>query len=83
MIPFFPANMAKSVVIGKIANCRTVLQRALRDHGEKIAGPAMSKKFRCPFISAFWKRFRKQSHWIRFGDMKGMQPMPIFLSSII
>ena len=30
-------TIANSVVIGKIANCRSVLQRALRDHGEKIA----------------------------------------------
>ncbi|MFZ5760568.1 MAG: type I-C CRISPR-associated endonuclease Cas1c [Thermodesulfobacteriota bacterium] len=30
------ASIARSAVIGKIGNCRTVLQRALRDHGEKI-----------------------------------------------
>lgn len=29
------AQVAKFVVTGKIANCRTVLQRALRDHGQK------------------------------------------------
>ncbi len=28
--------MARYVLTGKIANCRTVLQRALRDHQEKI-----------------------------------------------
>jgi len=32
----FSADIAKSVLIGKIANCRTVLQRLLRDHPEKI-----------------------------------------------
>lgn len=32
----FSAGMARSVVSGKIANSRTVLQRALRDHGDKI-----------------------------------------------
>lgn len=32
----FSADMAKAILTGKIANCRTVLQRALRDHGEKI-----------------------------------------------
>ena len=31
----FSAGMARMVLIGKIANSRTVLQRALRDHGEK------------------------------------------------
>ncbi len=30
------AQMAKSVLTGKLANCRTVLQRALRDHSEKL-----------------------------------------------
>ena len=34
--PAFSAAMARSVLIGKIANCRTVLQRALRDHSEKL-----------------------------------------------
>ena len=30
------AQMAKSVLTGKLANCRTVLQRALRDHSPKL-----------------------------------------------
>ncbi|WP_435548982.1 type I-C CRISPR-associated endonuclease Cas1 [Desulfobacterium sp. N47] len=34
--PAFSAEMAKAVLIGKIANCRTVLNRVLRDHSEKI-----------------------------------------------
>lgn len=34
--PFFSAGMARAVLIGKIANCRTVLQRALRDHAQKL-----------------------------------------------
>jgi len=32
----FSAGMAKAVVAGKLANCRTVLQRALRDHTQKM-----------------------------------------------
>jgi CRISPR-associated protein Cas1 len=32
----FSADIAKSVLTGKIANCRTVLQRALRDHAAKM-----------------------------------------------
>lgn len=32
----FSANVAKFILAGKIANCRTVLQRALRDHASKI-----------------------------------------------
>jgi len=30
------AEMARSVITGKLANCRTVLQRALRDHSDKL-----------------------------------------------
>jgi CRISP-associated protein Cas1 len=37
----FSARIAQAVVVGKIANCRTVLQRALRDHAESIPpGPS-------------------------------------------
>lgn len=32
--PKASARIARSVVIGKIANCRAVLQRSVRDHGE-------------------------------------------------
>jgi len=32
----YSARMAKYFVTGKIANCRTILQRALRDHSEKM-----------------------------------------------
>lgn len=34
--PDYAADMARFFLTGKIANSRTVLQRALRDHGEKI-----------------------------------------------
>jgi len=33
---YISAQMAKSVLTGKFANCRTVLQRALRDHSGKL-----------------------------------------------
>lgn len=32
----FSAGVATSCVLGKVANCRTVLLRALRDHGDKL-----------------------------------------------
>jgi CRISPR-associated protein Cas1 len=32
----FSARMAKYILTGKLANCRTVLNRALRDHSEKL-----------------------------------------------
>lgn len=34
--PTFSADMAKAVLTGKIANSRTVLQRAMRDHGDRL-----------------------------------------------
>jgi CRISP-associated protein Cas1 len=40
--PAFSAGVAKAILTGKIANCRTVLQRALRDHADKIAGKEVS-----------------------------------------
>jgi len=36
------AQMAKSVLTGKLANCRTVLQRALRDHSAKLNADKVS-----------------------------------------
>lgn len=36
-------SIARPVVIGKITNCRTVLQRALRDHPEKIDKSLLQK----------------------------------------
>jgi len=36
------ALIARCVVTGKVANCRTVIQRALRDHPEKIDFDALS-----------------------------------------
>jgi CRISPR-associated protein Cas1 len=34
--PACSAEVARSVLTGKIANCRAVLQRVIRDHGSKI-----------------------------------------------
>jgi len=40
--PDFSAQMARSFVTGKVANSRTVLQRVLRDHKEKIDTAAIT-----------------------------------------
>ncbi|MBW7897417.1 CRISPR-associated endonuclease Cas1 [Candidatus Brocadiaceae bacterium B188] len=37
------AIIARAILTGKIANCRTVLQRALRDHAEKVDADAISQ----------------------------------------
>ncbi|HNQ42643.1 MAG TPA: type I-C CRISPR-associated endonuclease Cas1c [Smithella sp.] len=39
----YSAQMAKYFVTGKIANCRTILRRALRDHSEKMNDDALSQ----------------------------------------
>lgn len=36
-------EVAKNVLAGKLANCRTVLRRALRDHGEKLDTQAIEE----------------------------------------
>ncbi|MDP3919323.1 MAG: type I-C CRISPR-associated endonuclease Cas1c [Candidatus Omnitrophota bacterium] len=36
------AEITQSVLTGKLANCRTVLQRAMRDHNDKVDGQALS-----------------------------------------
>jgi len=37
------AEMARAVLTGKLANCRTVLQRALRDHSDKLDADKVSQ----------------------------------------
>jgi CRISP-associated protein Cas1 len=37
------ASIARAILTGKVVNCRTVIQRALRDHPEKIDVDAMSQ----------------------------------------
>ncbi len=41
--PIFSARVAAACVLGKIANCRTVLLRALRDHADKIDTPVLQE----------------------------------------
>jgi CRISPR-associated protein Cas1 len=40
--PAGSARIGRAILIGKIANCRSVLNRALRDHGDKIDGDQVS-----------------------------------------
>jgi len=41
--PVRSANMARYFIIGKVANCRTVLQRVLRDHSGKVEEEALRR----------------------------------------
>ena len=44
--PETSANVSRAVLTGKIANCRVVLERALRDHSDKIDSDVMSSASR-------------------------------------
>jgi CRISP-associated protein Cas1 len=57
--PMASAQIARSVLIGKLANCRTVLQRALRDHGDKIDQATMQRAIQ--MISAALKRLPNEN----------------------
>jgi len=50
------ANISKALVIGKLANCRTVLQRALRDHSSKL--PAEKVKHASKQINNFLRELQ-------------------------
>lgn len=41
--PQATAEITRSILTGKLANCRTVLRRALRDHGEKVDVKALGE----------------------------------------
>ncbi len=41
--PAASAHLARMFVLGKVSNCRTVINRALRDHAEKVDAPVMEK----------------------------------------
>jgi len=41
--PQASSAIARAVVTGKLANCRTVLQRSLRDHAEKVDSEAIAQ----------------------------------------
>src|SRR5208337_2241721 len=41
--PGATVGVVRSVLTGKLANCRTVLQRVLRDHGEKVNASAIKE----------------------------------------
>ncbi|WP_054695668.1 type I-C CRISPR-associated endonuclease Cas1c [Syntrophomonas palmitatica] len=40
--PELSASIAATCVLGKVANCRSVLRRALRDHGDKVDTAALT-----------------------------------------
>jgi CRISPR-associated protein Cas1 len=64
----FSAQMARSVLTGKLANCRTVLQRALRDHSDKLDTDQVSYVSRQ--ISGSLKRLQED---MPLNSMRGIE----------
>ena len=55
--PDFSAQVAASCVLGKVANCRTVLLRAMRDHGDKLDSLALEEA--CGHLAASIRRLQE------------------------
>jgi len=64
----FSAQMARSVLTGKLANCRTVLQRALRDHSDKLDADKVSQASRQ--ISGSLKRLQED---VPLNSLRGIE----------
>ena len=64
----FSAQMARAVLTGKLANCRTVLQRALRDHSDKLDKDQVSQVSKQ--ISYSLKRLQED---VPLNSMRGIE----------
>jgi CRISPR-associated protein Cas1 len=62
------AEMARAVLTGKLANCRTVLQRALRDHSDKLDKDQVSQVSKQ--ISYSLKRLQED---VPLNSMRGIE----------
>ena len=66
--PKISAEMARAVLTGKLANCRTVLQRALRDHSDKLDKDKVSQVSKQ--ISYSLKRLQED---VPLNSMRGIE----------
>ena len=64
----FSSEMARAVLTGKLANCRTVLQRALRDHSDKLDADQVSQASRQ--LSGSLKRLQKD---VPLNSLRGIE----------
>lgn len=62
------ARIANAVLVGKLANARTVLQRMIRDHGDKLDAAAI--KVASDHISALLKNIRPD---VPLDSLRGME----------
>lgn len=67
--PDTSALIARAVLTGKLANCRTVLQRALRDHSDKIDADAVSQASQQ--ISGYLRRLSSQQEMDTLRGIEG------------
>lgn len=62
------AQLARAFVAAKVANCRRVLQRAIRDHGEKTDVKALSAA-----VVALARRLRDLERTDRLASIRGIE----------
>ena len=66
--PAFSAIIARQFVTGKIANCRTVMQRALRDHPDKVDTDALENA-----VSRFSASLRHLQDELALDAVRGIE----------
>ncbi len=66
--PAFSANIARQFVTGKIANCRTAMQRALRDHPDKVDTVALEKA-----VSRLTASLRRLQDELPLDEVRGIE----------
>jgi CRISP-associated protein Cas1 len=66
--PVFSASIARQFMTGKIANCRTAMQRALRDHPDKVDTVALEKA-----ISRLTASLRRLQDELPLDEVRGIE----------
>jgi CRISPR-associated protein Cas1 len=66
--PAFSASVATACVLGKVANSRTALLRALRDHGEKIDAEALQEA-----INHLGTAIRRLQGGLELDEVRGVE----------
>ena len=75
------SSIARAIVTVKIANCRTVLQRSLRDHSGKIEADEVSQASQD--LANSIRRLQGDCHLDTVRGIEGMPQIPTSGSSII
>ncbi len=75
------ARMAGSILTGKVANCRSVLGRTLRDHSEKVKEDEVRSAY--DRLKNNLQILQRDKHpWMCSAASRGRRPTPILASSI-